>query len=839
MKQFIQLVLLLVLGVSLSVTKGQVIESFDTDLSADSTYQLNTEGPPSRIDYTLDNSDFKEGTGAGLVNYVIGSFWDWGSYAQLIKRVPDGAPLLDWSTSDSISIWIKVLSAPKQPELMVFRIQLADRPNDTDPLEQYIYENATVLDGVHDWYELKVPLFERPQDESQSLIPDSTGFILNPAGWGGFTYNNYKLDFDKIVGYNISAIVSGYTAGTHLPADSVVVMFDEFKRFGLKAVPAIIFNGVAFGPYIDGAPWSWGQSTIGIEEGAGPVVNSNAIKWVQGDEYGNGWTGVGVNVNPPFNLAAAWTKDTLQFKMKAESGVGELRLQLEDGTAGGKRGWNFTPTDDNQWHTYKIALQDLIYPPGEDPNNYGPIDSSAISVAGFMAEASGIAGKVIYITDWWTGNPEFDVIPPDAPLNVQAYAGGDNTNTIQWDDVIGETGEKYDIYYSTNPITDLNAAGVETVALNHPENDATVIHTLIAPATDQSVTYYYAVTCTDASGNKSVVSVNAGPLPNTAKGVTTITMDAPTNFVADGDLTEWQSMTNFRMYLSDGSGHKVTNTTIDGDADCSADVWVGMDATYLYVAFDVFDDVFTPDLSASNWLNDAPDLFIGLYNYHGISHTGYKRGAEPDYHFRFTSTNAVLDNPSATVDTIGENYYYGEAFGSGYRVEFRVSWTDLAAKGSGDVVFTPTEGFRIPIDFAINDADGADREGILTYSATNEDKSYQDVSRWTYTWIGDLWNPVGVEDQGLQTVVDYNLAQNYPNPFNPSTQIKFTIKQTGLVTLKVYDMLGSEVATLVNKEYGAGNYTVNFNASGLASGIYFYRLESGSFVQTNKMMLLK
>ena len=122
MKQLIQLVLLFVLGLSLSVTKGQVvIESFDTDLSADSTYQLdNVEGDLSRIDYTLNNTDFQEGTGSGQFNFVIGAYHEWGSYANIIKTVPDGEPLYDWSISDSISLWIKVLDAPKYPNYMVF-----------------------------------------------------------------------------------------------------------------------------------------------------------------------------------------------------------------------------------------------------------------------------------------------------------------------------------------------------------------------------------------------------------------------------------------------------------------------------------------------------------------------------------------------------------------------------------------------------------------------------------------------------------------------------------------------------------------------------------------------
>ncbi|MCF6269477.1 MAG: T9SS type A sorting domain-containing protein [Melioribacteraceae bacterium] len=91
----------------------------------------------------------------------------------------------------------------------------------------------------------------------------------------------------------------------------------------------------------------------------------------------------------------------------------------------------------------------------------------------------------------------------------------------------------------------------------------------------------------------------------------------------------------------------------------------------------------------------------------------------------------------------------------------------------------------------------------------------------------------------------FSLEQNYPNPFNPSTTIKYSIPsnqenytQPGNVTLVVYDMLGREVATLVNKEQEAGNYEVNFDASQLSTGIYFYKLQSGNFIETKKMLLL-
>ena len=96
------------------------------------------------------------------------------------------------------------------------------------------------------------------------------------------------------------------------------------------------------------------------------------------------------------------------------------------------------------------------------------------------------------------------------------------------------------------------------------------------------------------------------------------------------------------------------------------------------------------------------------------------------------------------------------------------------------------------------------------------------------------------DDQGSLLAPDsYNLAQNYPNPFNPSTIISWQSPVSSRQTLKVYDLLGNEVATLVDEYREAGRYEVEFNASGLASGIYFYKLQSGSFVETKKMLLLK
>jgi len=107
-------------------------------------------------------------------------------------------------------------------------------------------------------------------------------------------------------------------------------------------------------------------------------------------------------------------------------------------------------------------------------------------------------------------------------------------------------------------------------------------------------------------------------------------------------------------------------------------------------------------------------------------------------------------------------------------------------------------------------------------------------------WIRPLSDMItGVKNQQYNLPANYSLQQNYPNPFNPSTIINYSVPKAGFVTIKVYNVLGKEVATLVDREKSAGNYSVQFNAGKLASGIYFYRMQSGSFVQTKKLTLLK
>lgn len=98
---------------------------------------------------------------------------------------------------------------------------------------------------------------------------------------------------------------------------------------------------------------------------------------------------------------------------------------------------------------------------------------------------------------------------------------------------------------------------------------------------------------------------------------------------------------------------------------------------------------------------------------------------------------------------------------------------------------------------------------------------------------------VSVGDPGNNLPQSYSIEQNYPNPFNPATTIRYSIPKEGLVSLKVYDLIGEEVATLVNEIKQPGNYAVTFDAKNLSSGVYFYKMQAGSFIETKKFLLMK
>jgi hypothetical protein len=138
---------------------------------------------------------------------------------------------------------------------------------------------------------------------------------------------------------------------------------------------------------------------------------------------------------------------------------------------------------------------------------------------------------------------------------------------------------------------------------------------------------------------------------------------------------------------------------------------------------------------------------------------------------------------------------------------------------------------------------------VAGFGTTTEPKAYSfidsklETGRYTYRlkqidFDGsyEYSNEINVE---VELPLEYALEQNYPNPFNPSTKISYSIPEDGFVKLVVYNLLGEEVATVVNSFQKADRYEVNFNASGMSSGIYVYKIESSNFSASRKLVLMK
>ena len=794
----------------------------------------NSDSLKSFIYRSYVGDNMHDGAGAMRLEWGAHNIEGWGGYSKLEHWHPDSSAVYDFSAYDSLEFWYYVETPSSTPESVHLRFNLHDvsnSPKGNKTYEvadcEYYYSFHYILDDTAPgWKKISIPLVDGRTDAS---LNEWDGEAFNRTSWNGITGNDV-LDKDKIKGWSWEFSIGGAGEGNH---ETGVLLLDYFAATGFSVQPIVFFNGKTQASFMSG-PWSWGQSSLTIDQGTGATEGTNSIKWTQGDEWGGGATGGGWNLDPAVDMKGALATDTLRFKLKTADQIGPMVWQIESATAKIKH--TFQPITDDTWHQYAIGFDQFVYAEGT------AFDSSAATVIQMMAADNAIVGAVIYIDDLWTGNPMIDVVGPEAPTGVNAIADA-GFNQVVWVDVPGEDGETYTVYASMAPITDITASGVDLIASNIGENTQSVVHYLYYPLEDMDQVYYYAVTCTDDFGNVSETAgvFDAGVL-NTASGIGTISLTPPANFVADGDLAEWDAAGIQPIVLNqDMAFVSPWNTgTVTDDDDLSANVYLAIDDNFLYIAADVIDDVYS--WSAGNWWEqDVFEMFIGLYDRRGAKHaSNIKEGVEPDYKIYMNEEKAFDDHIVGELTLNGENdYSFTDLGGADYVIEYRVPLDSLVKASAGVPRFHPERGMRIPIELTFHDNDGI-WEGNLTTSAYNNDNAHQTPTVWFETWIGDTTHTTtAVDDNVKRGVSTFALSQNYPNPFNPTTAINYVTPRAAKVTVTVYNTLGQRVMTLVDGLVQAGQHQVNFNGADLASGIYFYKLESGKFTEIRKMILMK
>ncbi len=219
-------------------------------------------------------------------------------------------------------------------------------------------------------------------------------------------------------------------------------------------------------------------------------------------------------------------------------------------------------------------------------------------------------------------------------------------------------------------------------------------------------------------------------------------------------------------------------------------------------------------------LTDLPDLYPD-YAYERKDKDGNI------YESNGLKTGLKLKSTFCLGDTFYSNIFY-----ENYNEPWYV-WQKSASDSAGFVDYQMVTGNQSGEVWLFN------KLGVLGYGSNTLERGGELLGAIIN---GELWGDTSTVTTGVDEnniINNYGLSQNYPNPFNPTTQINYSLQESNFVNLKVYNSIGELVSTLINEEKPAGSYSVSFNASGLPSGVYFYRITSGSFNQTRKMILLR
>lgn len=254
-------------------------------------------------------------------------------------------------------------------------------------------------------------------------------------------------------------------------------------------------------------------------------------------------------------------------------------------------------------------------------------------------------------------------------------------------------------------------------------------------------------------------------------------------------------------------------------------------------------NIFNTCENVADWVNPASNASSNNFNPdHTILTTINKPlmegSASLELEYEFTANSGEVYLELNTPVDIGTNsntagvWVFGDLSDNAIKFEFEIN-------GSSEFVVTDTLNFAGWKMFNADLSGLTQADEILFKSIIVEKTADGNFGGFVYFDALQTDAEVTYVEESNLTPDNYNLFQNHPNPFNPTTQIRYQLKETSNVKLTVYDMLGAEIETLVNREQPAGTYKVNFNASKLSSGIYFYTIVTENFVKTRKMVLIK
>ncbi len=472
---------------------------------------------------------------------------------------------------------------------------------------------------------------------------------------------------------------------------------------------------------------------------------------------------------------------------------------------------------------------------------------------------------------------------PDAPTGIAVAVDSLTRNLVTWIDEASASGETYNVYVSESPIVDIAATGVTKVGRDVAEGDQSFLHVLYTAQTSGPVSYYYAVTSVSALREENVaISPGSNATTNATENdaiATGMIALISTPVVIDGDIGEFTSQTI--PFLMDDA-HGWVEGDVTDDADLSAKAYVMVDSDNLYFAGDITDESLVQNFSGfGTWNGDSFELHVGLYPLPAkLDHNQrFKRASEPDYQFRLSPNEETWmhvpfpgrgDNqsPSHVVDYVEIAVAPRDG---GYFLESRIPLQGLlddpimqGHPAGQDSLFVPELGMVLPIDFTLSDGDTEAYDGHRYYFWEGPDipRPFQSPLVWSQAVIAEPQIATSVNSpEGRRITIPDNFAlgANFPNPFvtavsssainaprasSGQTTIRYSLSQPESVSLKVFDILGREVVTLVQGRFQAGEHSISWNGRDrvqnlVAPGMYFYRLQVSGNVKTRKMLLLR